>query len=399
MKKQRRIAQLLIFVLVPILLASCIVTQMGVLQNSDIYSDAPSSIHFDSPYGLIIIPVKIKGKTYRFLFDTGFQTSSISKELAIKYRLKKSGKIKVLDSQNTQQKLPISKLDTLVIGNMTYGDVGLFIADFKSNPLFSCFQFDGVIGMNIIRLNNWKIDYDTQTIYIQSKGKANTSRDAVELPFTLKRGMPMVDLYLNQASEKFLVDLGYNGQTPSVASKEVIHPVLRKTVGYSSFGLFNQTQIDTTFYTRLSLSDSLDFHLDSVVVNFSNHKLALIGNGFFKKYYSTIQFDFEHNKIYLEQKKGVDKNVYTYPFAPQLFRNSIAVGLLNTSYHTIEIGDSVVSINGLSAKNHSICELLLSYWESKSQLKPLDITIKTKEGEIIKLTLPIQPIKNEKLSH
>lgn len=396
MNIQKIIIRFFILSCIPLFLSACLVTRMGVLQSANIDSLLPSTVPFEIHYGLLFIPVKIQGKTYHFLFDTGFQTSAISKGLADQLGLKTAGKINVFDSQSTKRKQPISELDKLTIGDVHYSDIGLFITDFNKNPLFSCIHIDGVVGINIIRQTNWNINYDNQTFTITKKSSTFSPKNRIPLPFEEQKGMPRVKLFLNNQSEKFLVDIGYNGETPSVADKKIVHPVIQKSIGYSSFGLFNQTKLDTTIYARLAISDSLNFHLDSIFVNFSNHNTPLIGNGFFMKFYSSIYFDFGKNILYLKPRKKINKNVYNYPFAPKLLNKKIVVGLVNSKFSQFTIGDSILAINHLDIQHHSMCELINEYWTTKTNKKPIQIRIQLKSGEEKTFTLPIESITSDK---
>lgn len=372
-------------VIVIFILSACMVGQYRSIYEAQIIpTSKEGGVTYSPTYGLIIIPVQINGETYQFLFDTGFQTSAISQDLADKIGIKTNRKIKIVDSQGTRKKLPISIIDSLSIDHITFTKVGVFINDFDSTPLFSCFHIDGVIGANIIRLQNWSIDYLKNELSFSTKSFDTSGYKA--LPLSLNGGMPFLTLALNNTSEKFLVDIGYNGRTLSVSSKDKLGKIIHQTIGYASFGLFNQTKYDTTLYAISSLSADNHFKMDSVILNYSTRALPLIGNGFFENYCSKIYLDYQNEKLYLKRRNYQTEALFTYPFSPQLINEKIVVGLIDKNCTKLNIGDTILAINQYDIKNNSSCQLLESYSKSKQQKDTIRVVIKDQFGMVQSLS-------------
>ena len=150
----------LIIVAIIFLINSCALKSVSILSKADLLSSANGQtlISYDNSFGLVVIPVTINGKVYRFVFDTGAQTTVVSKELADNIGLEKQSSVNVSDAHSSSQRLSVGVIDSINLGNFCYNNVGTLINDFQKNAQFSCLKIDGILGMNIIKLNNWKVD-------------------------------------------------------------------------------------------------------------------------------------------------------------------------------------------------------------------------------------------------
>ena len=123
--------------------------------------------------GLIIVPVEIDGKSYRFLFDTG-ATLSISEEIQQKMAYKEVSKGMLVDSDNNRNKVSYVQVDKILIGKIPFTKQTAFVADFTKNPLIACLNIDGIIGANLMRYCHWTIDYQNTEIVLFKKYKQGT---------------------------------------------------------------------------------------------------------------------------------------------------------------------------------------------------------------------------------
>lgn len=89
----------------------------------------------------IYINVKIKGKDYKFVFDTGTENTYISKHAAEKLGLK------TLDAYNGFR---MAHIDSIAIGDIIYKDPIAFVFDPLTQEK-TLEQMDGVIGIDFIR--------------------------------------------------------------------------------------------------------------------------------------------------------------------------------------------------------------------------------------------------------
>lgn len=133
-------------------------------------------------HGLMIVPVRIRGNTYRFLFDSG-APNSISRALQQELDFDIIGRGKIIDSNGGKAKTRYAGIDTLYIGNVPFLNQTAFIGDFKSNASFGCLRIDGIIGSNLIRLCNWKVDFGNSQVTFSTSTLADPEKTYASTPF------------------------------------------------------------------------------------------------------------------------------------------------------------------------------------------------------------------------
>lgn len=372
-------------------LQSCSIKSLRVISKADLKEfKEPQSIDFQKSLGLIVLPVEIEGEKYRFIFDTGAQTTIISKQLSEKLEYKREGSLPVRDSHHATERLNVGVVEKMNIEGLHYTNVGVVVNDFKNNLQFYCLDIDGVIGMNMIRLNNWKIDYDNnKVIVLNSKSKISAPGE-VPLDFKVKRGTPFVKLYVNGEREEFLLDIGKNGTALSVSPRVVLNGD-NKLIGYSSFGMYGKTKFDTVRYAQVELSDGAHFFKESVIVSQASKSSFVMGTGYLEKYYQSVTLDFKRNVIYLKGRSNEQNQILSYPFSAMLLPNAIIVGSKEADYSTLNIGDTIVAVNGIDYNDNG-CELLNEIRDSRIRMQD-HLPVKViRNRTVCELSIPIKSI-------
>ncbi len=176
--------------------------------------------------GLIFLPVSIQGQTYRFLFDTGAPLSISQKiQNALEYEVVSKGNI--IDSDHNNQEVKWVQVDSILIGDISFQKQVAFIGDFEANPLLSCLEIDGIIGSNLIRHCNWRIDQNNKSTSLFKGIESLDHNEGITIPFKTDHQYNMfVDINIGQASLKnVLVDFGSNG---SIALNHEIFTLLQE---------------------------------------------------------------------------------------------------------------------------------------------------------------------------
>lgn len=377
------------------LINSCALRSVNILSKAEFKNSSEGQIvvTYDNSFGFVVIPITIKGKVYRFVFDTGAQTTVVSKELAEDIGLKKQSNVSVSDALGSSQKLSVSVMDTIYLGDFCYSNVGVLINDFQNNLQFSCLKIDGILGMNVIKLNNWEVNYDNTSITVFNNENIST-HEYKAIPLNPnKSGIPYAYFYINGIKEKFMIDIGKNSDLISVSPEVKLDNPSSLSIGYSSFGMFGKTIVDTTKYFNCSISDSSNLNILNIVASQSNNKKSLMGSGFFQKNCSSIIFDFKNNLLYISESKNENKLPLTYGITPMLIENNIVIGSkeLNSSSNLdrLNLGDTIVGVNNILFKENNSCQLLNEIWKSKKNQE--SITLKVSHfGTISNFTLPIK---------
>lgn len=253
---------------------------------------------------LIIVPITIGGKKYRFLFDTG-APFSISDQLQKDNNFKVVSKGNIIDSDHNRKKVHWVQVDSISISNVLFLNQTAFIGDFDANPIMKCLGIDGIIGSNIIRQYNWTIDQEQNSLSLSSKIEIDTYKESVVIPFkTDFQYNIFIDLYFGQTKVKnILVDYGSNG---SIALNEEIFTALKeKNIIGQTFiekGI-NQSGIigkPVELKREITYSDSVktnSLHLRNVMIQ--TGKTVSIGNDLLSRFNVTI--DWSNKKLYLSQ--------------------------------------------------------------------------------------------------
>jgi hypothetical protein len=274
-------------------------------------------------------------------------------------------------------------IDSLFLGNILFSQIGAVIMNTGLVHYFSCMNVDGIIGMNMIRLCNWKIDYNNDKFVFQSVDSSFQQANAQKIPFQIMRGVPKVAWYVNGKKYSFTIDTGKNGIEIGVPELPQSAVIFRKTIGYNSFGLHGISQNDTTRSFLCDISDSLGFSLKNIAFEQSPSTQTLIGTGFFKKYFSSISLDFKSKYLLAEPINSVSKQITVYAFTPMQKEKHLLVGSVEVSESKISVGDTILQINEVSIEKVGICAALTNYMQHLKSEKTIDLTYLHK-GEVVK---------------
>jgi hypothetical protein len=260
---------------------------------------------------LIIVPINIEGKEYRFLFDTG-APFSISNQLQKENSFKIVSNGNIIDSDHNRKKVNWVKIDSISIGKVLFSNQTAFVGDFESNPLIKCLEIDGIIGSNLIRHCNWTIDQKQNYFSLSSINEKNTSQESFVIPFKTDHQYNIfIDINIGKSSIKnVLVDYGSNG---SIAlSNEIFTLLQEKNIVSKTFiekGI-NQSGIigkPVELNRKISYSDSLrisNLSINNVMIR--TGKTVSIGNDFLSRFKVTI--DWNNKNLYLlKSSKATDK--------------------------------------------------------------------------------------------
>lgn len=254
------------------------------------------TVSFELNHGMIIVPISINNKAYRFLFDSG-APFSISNELQNSLNYPKVSKGHIVDSDRNRKKVSYVSVDSILIGNQSFKEQTAFVTDFDSNPFISCLNIDGIIGSNLIRHCNWTINYSEQSMVLSHLGNTtNFDSTAIKVPFkTDEQFNLLVDLKVGQSTVRNVtVDYGSNG---SLALPSSTYKVLQehnelgkefRQYGFAQSGIVGKT---ISINRLISYSNKVsigELKLDSILLKSSNS--GLIGSQILSKYIVTIDW-------------------------------------------------------------------------------------------------------------
>jgi predicted aspartyl protease len=153
--------------------------------------------------GMLNIPLKVCGKDYKFVYDTGANFSVIVESEAIKLGLKLSDKtVKLSTSTEEKTNARLALADTLIIGKIKVFNV-VFLVLKDENLTFGPYKITGIIGNPVIRaFEEVSITKDNEMI-IPLNPTNNSLRNLAMDGFT-----PVIQVIYGTDSLAFVFDSG-----------------------------------------------------------------------------------------------------------------------------------------------------------------------------------------------
>ncbi len=268
------------------------------------------TIDIDIRRGLIFVPVRIDGKEYRFLFDSGAPLS-ISDELQKENDFKIISKGSIRDSDHNQKKVLWAQIDTLEIGEVSFMNQSAFIGNFEANPILKCMEIDGIIGSNLMRQCHWTIDQKNESLTLSSTIDTTALQDQIKIPFKSNYQYSVfLDLKIGSATvSNVLMDYGSNGSVSlsheifaTLEERNIIENPLIET-GVKQSGIIGDP---TPIRRKISYSDSVGMGSSTIPkVMLQTGKTTSIGNDLLSRYVVTI--DWDNKNLYLAKTDKVSR--------------------------------------------------------------------------------------------
>jgi len=275
----------------------------------------------------MLIPVTINGKTYHFIFDTGAVTI-VSPELVVELGLKPVTSNEVIDAAGIKTQEKIFMIEAIELSGVTFSKIGCASMSFDSFSTALCRKVDGLLGTNIMRLGNCKIDYNTHSVTLSTdKIKPDFEYDTVDFEHNFSDS-PIVYLIAGDTRFPALIDSGNNRSidVPDTIYKMMKFPktsFTRKSHGRSSFALSGNSD-QTEIAVR---ADSLyfgDILLRGQRLHISPSSQILIGNKFLKQFGEVI-ISWDKSKIYVPRQTVPQEAEYDFGFTPFIENGKMVV--------------------------------------------------------------------------
>lgn len=337
-------------------------------------SNFTESISYNEVMGVMIIPVKIDGSTYNFLFDTGSITM-VSSNLKNKLEaINKSLPFTIEDASGKEESADFGILPELKIGSINFLNVAANVADlsvFENN----CLYIDGIIGANLMRSCFWKIDYVNKKILFSDQKDHIKIQDPEMLSvlFESFSGSPEVWYKWSQYAIKATWDTGYNGayqindslysnskkfeQVKAVSSKGT--PINTLYGNSNNLEQKHTIKMDSVIIIK-EIDDNLRFKADYFLLDQEVEVVpypasALIGNKFLSSA-EEVLFDWKNNLVEFKKKPSVET---TATFGFTAFKVDDKVKVLSITDGSkaqkqgLEIGDIITTIYDKNVSNLS----------------------------------------------
>jgi hypothetical protein len=359
--------------------------------------DFHERIDFDFSKRLPLIKATIQGEEYTFLLDTG-APNVLSKELAEKIQYKKVTSADIKDSQGNREKQVSVRIDNIRIGNLDFEKTGAIIIDFNKIFELSCFEFDGIIGANLMAKAIWEIDYEKGEIAITDHlDSLQISDDAYTIPFftTNAQKTPKVKIKTDRVTfNRVTFDTGATGafEMGMSKAKSVIDSLEGIEIeGTTSTGVYGRPTVSVNKIAKIDTTSMGNLKLLDQVIEFESVGSIILGNAFLKNY--KVIIDWGSSVIRLDEREAYNNPYYDgFDIFPRIKDNKMLVtAIVKNSYAEelgIKLNSQIKSVNGMDVTfvSDSLgCEYVIN--RPISKMDKLELSI-LQDGEIIDLVLP-----------
>ena len=352
-------------------------------------------VNFEWIKNKIVVPVKIKGKTYRFILDTG-APNTISTRLYQEIKAETIDSILVKDAFGNKDSLRIALVGKLEIGNLTFENTASLVFELNAGNLFTCFKIDGFIGSNMLRNSIVQIDVPNKTlIFTDNKKKLHLNKkNSLKMKLLGVQSNPYVWIKLKgekSGKEQVLIDTGMEGfydlslKHFEMFKSNKIFGVLDCGKGASSIGVFGAPPISKQYRVLTPEIKVANVLFENVLTITNDDDNSRIGSEILK--YGLVTIDYKNKRFYYNTTKlqyNLQEEIYGFSFSVK--NKKLIVGFVweEALKSKIAYGDEIVEINGKNIDEFDLCNLFL---EGICKKKGCLVKIKKHDGQFVSLKL------------
>ncbi len=344
----------------------------------------------------LLIPANIGTIKAKFIIDTGAPVC-ISEELQQQKNYKIIKTDSIIDANGKSHLTKIVNVDEITIGELFYKNIPALVINFKGSIL-ECFNADGLIGSNLLRLGAIQMDWAKQKVILTDSYKKLKLKktDGNKLLINKVQSSPYLTVNINSSiTDRLLIDTGSDdfytfsekGLKYVQSKGYLLNKVKYESQGSGFIGLFGP---DTEGSNKLVRMDSLTIgkmaHLHDFYTITTNDDQSRIGVHLLKQGLTTI--DFKRGLFFFELYS--DKFRYDYvSFGFDIINkgDSILVGSVWKNSEAFEkgirVGDEVVDIEGLNFKESSLCEMFFNIRKFIESAESIIISIRKPNSDTI----------------
>ncbi len=338
------------------------------------------TIPFKDDLGLIVIPIKFNGIEKNFIFDTG-ATHSIGFSWVPDELVKTKITQKITSSSKRQSKLRYYKSDSVNLASAKITKHKILAT--KDSDIFSCYDIDGVLGVDIIEAFNWIINYDQKYLVMLNKDYFPDDLSSMnKIDFQYRNKRPYAFLNFDSERLQFLFDTGATFSDIYIKDYKRIKNInhLRKEK-YNGFFDFNGNLTKSkSSVMRFSSVMTKDVSIDGIF-DFSK-KSNKIGNSLWKN--NTLFLSLKNNILYTN-KKQIEESRTEYGCAFVYENDEITVVKIVIDSQAwnegLRQGDIIKMINGKTFRD--FCDL--QSFQKETATKEEDVTITLNDNRTIVL--------------
>ncbi|MEG2941031.1 MAG: retropepsin-like aspartic protease [Thermomonas sp.] len=245
----------------------------------------------------VFIDVAIRGRTYTFLLDSGYELSAIDSGIGVEIGAVSKSRVSVSGTSFETRQATLVEVPRLAIAGVDFDGTAAVLQDLSMvKKHHGCIQVHGIIGNNVMRKAAWQIDYPARVIRLSDRSAALAIGKQAH-PVRMKSrgwGLATLDLAINGAGSDFLFDTGSSGGFTAMRS-------LQRSFDPAGKAHYLHTDRKSAFIAgsvRLG-----DIALASQIVSLEDSPRSLVGNGFFENFVVTI--DWANDLLWLDPRTQI----------------------------------------------------------------------------------------------
>ena len=332
------------------------------------------TIPFRDDLGIIIIPISFNNKVKHFAFDTGAQRTISYKWASEELKATKK-QLTVLSSSRKKSKMRFYKSGKIQLGSRKIS--GHKILNTSKNEIFSCYEVDGILGVDIIQEFNWKINFDKKYLIMYP---SNYTPDEVnkmhKLDFMYSKSRPYVFLKTKSTKFKFLLDTGASGyaniskRNYNLTGLEKIPQQELYTGSYDVNGIFSPS---SPLILKFPKTKSKEVLIKPIVF-YNNVKSSKIGNRVWEN--KSLFLDLKDENLFVSSQE-INNSYESFPCSFAYKNGKIVVAKIHKNTKVWQLGlrqgVEVKEINGREFYN--FCSLDKYQRSLTNYTKPIEITL------------------------
>ena len=334
----------------------------------------------------LIVKAEVGGKQRRFIFDTGTITC-VAQTLADELGLSDKEDITAVDQSGKQDTIPIVILNKIILGTATFRNIPALA--FQKSVFFDCFKVDGFIGSNLLHGSIVQISKEDGTIIITNQVDSLDldKKFATKLYLDKEQGTPYFHIKVGKTKLRLLFDSGSN-ELLAISTDDFyrlqnrkLFRILGNAYGSSSVGMFGvaeNVEMYRLYLSRFSIGKN---RLANAIVHTTEGSSRM---GIKLLSYGKITIDFINKQLYFEpndsDRSYINVRERYWTVSPNIQDGTLIVGTVwDDLGQNINQGDKIIAIDGISYRQRSECDILLSPLIDKRKNEAL-LTIENKDG-------------------
>jgi predicted aspartyl protease len=310
----------------------------------------------------IYLDVRLNGRPYLFLFDTG-GLNVITPSVAAELGLKTDGAMQARGSGEKSQDAGFTKVARLDVGNATLNDQTFVVIGLESFSAVEGMPITGIIGYEVFKRFVVVTDYAASKVVLIEPDRFAYNGRGTMVPIRFNDRAPEIDGDIDGLKGAFTLDTGARDSltlsTPFVEKNGLVARYNARLSAVTGWGVGGPARGLVVRAKRLSLGS---VPVDEPVVELSTNKSGAmadgylagnIGAGVLKRF--NIVWDYGHNRIWLERNQ-LDRVRDAWE------RGGFWINAGDKAFDVIDVtaggpadkaglkaGDRIVKINGLQA--------------------------------------------------